>query len=300
MSSIAITRASPLTTVQDIGRFGMLAHGIGPSGPMDRKSFHTAQLITARPCGAAIEFGPLGLDLVYSGSSRTLGLAGGKFAAHLNGEALAWPVKAEISDGAVLSIKPGSAGNFGYLRFDAEIDVPPVLGSRSTNAVVGLGGLDGRPLGPGDVLNLKALSDGGIPEKASPSSREDGPIRFIWGIHADQFAQDLRLKFCESHFIVSSTIDRMGFRLTDPAGVFKDASVLGLVSDAVVAGDIQILGDGTPIVLMADHQPTGGYPRIATIIDADRDSFSQIRPGQPLRFTPVSVDHAHAIARALS
>ncbi|SDH05281.1 biotin-dependent carboxyltransferase family protein [Pelagibacterium luteolum] len=300
MSSIAITRASPLTTIQDIGRFGMLAHGIGPSGPMDRTSFREAEAVTGRHCGAAIEFGPLGLDIVYSGAPRMIGLAGGSFAARLNGRTLEWPTDAEVSDGDVLSIKPGSSGNFGYLRLDAEIDVPPVLGSRSTNAVVGLGGLSGRALTAGDELRLKDLPAGTIPSDATGSSHENGPIRFIWGIHADQFPLDLRMTFCETRFVISPSIDRMGFRLTDPEGIFTDATILGLVSDAVVAGDIQILGDGTPIVLMADHQPTGGYPRIATIIDADRDAFSQIRPGRPVRFTPVSVDHAHGIARALS
>ena len=81
------------------------------------------------------------------------------------------------------------------------------------------------------------------------------------------------------------------------AGVFAGVQQLALVSDAIVPGDIQILGDGTPIVLLADHQPTGGYPRIATIIDADRDRFAQLRPGTEVRFTPVTVAHAQEALR---
>jgi allophanate hydrolase subunit 2 len=87
----------------------------------------------------------------------------------------------------------------------------------------------------------------------------------------------------------------MGVRLTDTAGVFATAPILSLVSDAVVAGDIQILGDGTPIVLMRDHQPTGGYPRIATVISADLDRFAQLRPGTPLAFAPVTLHKAREI-----
>ncbi len=87
----------------------------------------------------------------------------------------------------------------------------------------------------------------------------------------------------------------MGVRLEDTTSVFDEARVLGLVSDAVVPGDIQILGDGTPIVLMRDNQPTGGYPRIGTIIDIDLDRFAQVRPGRTVTFAPVTVEHAHRL-----
>jgi allophanate hydrolase subunit 2 len=84
----------------------------------------------------------------------------------------------------------------------------------------------------------------------------------------------------------------MGVRLRDPGGVFAGQRRLSLVSDAIVPGDIQILGDGVPIVLMRDHQPTGGYPRIATVVSADLDRFAQMRPGAPVRFRPVTLEHA--------
>ena len=91
----------------------------------------------------------------------------------------------------------------------------------------------------------------------------------------------------ETSFRVTTGLDRMGVRLEDPAGLFREQRRLSLVSDAIVPGDIQILGDGTPIVLMRDHQPTGGYPRIATIVSADLDRFAQMRPGTELVFRPV-------------
>jgi allophanate hydrolase subunit 2 len=113
-------------------------------------------------------------------------------------------------------------------------------------------------------------------------------MRMIWGIHAGLFPAALRQRFAEAAFRVSSRLDRMGVRLDDPSGLFREQRRLSLVSDFIVPGDIQILGDGTPIVLMRDHQPTGGYPRIATIVDADLDRFAQLRPGSNVTFQPVS------------
>ena len=98
----------------------------------------------------------------------------------------------------------------------------------------------------------------------------------------------LRQRFAETSFRVSTQLDRMGVRLADATGLFREQRRLTLVSDFIVPGDIQILGDGTPIVLMRDHQPTGGYPRIATIVDADFDRFAQMRPGTAVSFRPVA------------
>jgi 5-oxoprolinase (ATP-hydrolysing) subunit C len=117
-------------------------------------------------------------------------------------------------------------------------------------------------------------------------------------MHADLFDAELRRQFLSATFTVSRQLDRMGVRLDDPEGVFGSAANLSLASDAIVEGDIQILGDGTPIVLMRDHQPTGGYPRIGTIISADFDRFAQFRPGSPVAFKPVTVEHAHQLLRS--
>ncbi|MDB5588046.1 MAG: biotin-dependent carboxyltransferase family protein, partial [Devosia sp.] len=127
----------------------------------------------------------------------------------------------------------------------------------------------------------------------------EGPIRILWGLHADLFDASIRGAFAGTPFTISSSLDRMGVRLADVAGIFRAQRRLTLVSDAIVPGDIQILGDGTPIVLMRDHQPTGGYPRIATIITADLDRFAQLRPGSAVAFTSVSVNHAQNVLRGL-
>lgn len=294
-ATLLITRAGPLATIQDAGRFGMLNHGISASGPMDRSAYELAgQGLKLAPAGA-IEITTAGLDFRVETGSCTVGLAGGAFNAWINGKPLDSPGHRRLVAGDEVSISPGPGGNYGYLRFDAAIDVPAVMGSIATNSRARIGGLEGRPLLAGDRLRLVdgAAASGSRP--AIPAT--EGPIRFTWGLHADLLPA-ARERFVAAAFRISSRLDRMGVRLDDPAGVFAHSTILSLVSDAVIPGDIQILGDGTPIVLMRDHQPTGGYPRMATIIAADLDRFAQLRPGSAVAFAPVSVEHAHLLLRS--
>jgi allophanate hydrolase subunit 2 len=197
---------------------------------------------------------------------------------------VAWPEVRTLKAGDSVDIPPAS-GNYGYARFNREIDVPLLLGSRSTNLTVGLGGYKGRALKAGDKI---VFGDEGAPVIAPAATTGDGPIRVIWGLHAELFDSALRQQFAETSFRISPSLDRMGVRLDDPPQLFREQRKLNLVSDAIVPGDIQILGDGTPIVLMRDHQPTGGYPRIATIVNADLDRFAQLRPGTAVTFSPVA------------
>ncbi|MDB5529227.1 MAG: biotin-dependent carboxyltransferase family protein [Devosia sp.] len=291
--SLLITRAGPLTTIQDAGRFGMLAHGISASGPMDRAAYDLAGRLAMAPPGT-IEITTAGLDFRVETGPCVLGFAGGAFTVRHNGSLFEWPGKLALKSGDTISVSPGPSGNYGYLRFDGRIDVPAIMGSIATNSRARLGGLEGRVLAAGDRLRL---IDGFAPELSpAPAGIVEGPIRVVWGLHADLFPT-VRDRFVSTPFKISSRLDRMGVRLEDPAGVFASSTILSLVSDAVLPGDIQILGDGTPIVLMRDHQPTGGYPRIATIITADLDRFAQMRPGSAVAFASVSVDHAHHLLR---
>jgi biotin-dependent carboxylase-like uncharacterized protein len=294
MSAIRITRAGPLTTLQDAGRPGLLRHGISASGPMDRAAFERAGGWLGAAGTTGIEFTTAGMSFVAEGS-MSMAVDGGAFELGIDGEARSWPSRALLSAGAVVDIRPGGAGNYGYLRFDREIDVPMVLGSRATSSIAGIGGFSGRALLAGDVVPLGATLPRGRGQHPTPAAVAAGPIRVVWGIHADRFSNAIRQRFVTDEFLVSPQLDRMGVRLADPAQVFAEAKILSLVSDAVVPGDIQILGDGTPIVLMRDHQPTGGYPRIATVVSVDLDRFAQLRPGSQVRFEPVTVAHAEGL-----
>lgn len=296
MSTVfTITRAGPLATIQDAGRLGMLRHGISRSGPMDEGAFHVSGCLVGAGLGG-IEITTAGMELRLEQGAGRIGFAGGHFEVRHNGRPLQWPGTASLVAGDVLAVTPGRWGNYGYLRFDGALDIAPVLGSIATNSRVGLGGLAGRPLRAGDVLRV--TGEGVRTSAPAAAAPEQGPIRFVWGLHADVFPQALRQHFVRAGFTISARLDRMGVRLEDPDAVFAGASILSLASDAIVAGDIQILGDGTPTVLMRDHQPTGGYPRIATVITADLDRFVQMRPGAPVAFQPVTVEHAHALLRS--
>lgn len=299
MTSIVITRAGPLCTVQDAGRFGMLRHGVSASGPMDRAAFERAAVRLGGAAPAGIEFTTAGIAFRVEDGTLGLGLDGGRFAVTRNGEAVDWPAAFTLRAGEEVSVSPGGAGNYGYMRFDRALMLPSVMGSMATNSVAKLGGVNGRALRAGDRLAFDseavvAPPPTPPPPRPEPECEADGPIRVLWGLHAEVFSPLVRERFASARFAVSSRIDRMGARLADPAGVFAGPTVLSLVSDAIVPGDIQILGDGTPIVLLRDHQPTGGYPRIATIISADLDRFVQMRPGSDVRFTPVTLRRARA------
>lgn len=294
MSQLVIKRAGPLTTLQDSGRTGMLVHGVSASGPMDRRGFALAEAMAETGCGAALEFTASGLCLVFKGPPCRMGFAGGGFIISVNGRALDWPGSTMLEHDDVVEISAGPWGNYGYVRFDHEIDVPLVMGSRATNVTVGLGGYAGRALAAGDCLDLTPLPTGEPVRSITtlhPTELAE-PVRFIWGIHAELFPAAVRHAFTANPFRISPQMDRMGVRLIDAVNVFSSQRILSLVSDSVVPGDVQILGDGTPIVLLRDHQPTGGYPRIATVIDADCDRLAQIRSGQNIMFQSVNVESA--------
>lgn len=270
MTTLTILRCGPLTTLQDAGRFGMLRHGISASGPMDGHAFARAGALLDQAGSTAIEY-TQGLELETDADVE-----------------LAWTEVRHLAPGERLVLPP-ARGNYGYLRFARELDVAPVLGSRATNVTVGLGGYKGRALRAGDRLSLGGEGTSIQPLGGRPT---DGPIRVLWGIHANLFPPQVREHFAEAAFTVTPNLDRMGVRLVDASGVFAQMRHLSLISDAIVPGDIQILGDRTPTVLMRDHQTTGGYPRIATIVSADLDRFAQMRPGTEVRFRPVTLEHA--------
>ncbi len=289
-------RVAPLTTVQDRGRMGMLAHGVSASGPMDRDAHERAGRWAGAVDAGGLEFTRAGLEATVTEGRLPLGWDGGVFTVRINGAEFDWPGGAVLKAGDRISITPGVAGNYGYLRFGAAMQLHPVLGSLATSTRAGIGGIDGRMLQAGDVLEF--AGEGAEPGTAVGTTAEAGPIRFVWGLHAGYFSASVRELFVTMPFRISTMLDRMGVRLADEAGVFRGESILSLISDPVLPGDVQILGDGTPIVLMRDHQPTGGYPRIGTVIAADLDRFAQLRPGAEVRFASVTVEHAHAILRA--
>jgi biotin-dependent carboxylase-like uncharacterized protein len=281
-----------LTTPQDAGRPGLLARGVSASGPMDRTSFERAGGWLGGAGSTGIEF-TSGIAFEVEGGPLSMSADGGDYTLTVNGKGVDWPARLVLRPGDAVDVRPGDWGNWGYLRFGREINLPLVLGSRSANSIAGLA----QVLAAGTRISFGEEVARRPSPHPRPAPRLEGPIHVIWGLHADAFARNVRQRFVTEPFHVSARMDRMGTRLEDRGGVFREQRVLSLVSDAIVPGDIQILGDGTPIVLMRDHQPTGGYPRIATVVTADLDRFAQMRPGTEVRFEPVTLKHAHGLKR---
>lgn len=295
--SIKIERISPNSTLQDAGRPEGLLFGLSASGPMDRTAFReTVKALDGQGSQSAIEFSMLGVEFVYSGPPMECAVDGGEFHLKQNQVEKNWPALLLLTDGDRISITTGKAGNYGYVRFAQSLDIPVIMGSKSTNLAAGVGGFEGRALKQGDEIYFGdgiVLRQVDVNAKSKTRANADNIIRVLPGLHADLLGPKMWTRLFEAPFKISNSIDRMGFRLVDPLSRFDISKHKNIVSDAVVPGDIQILGDGTPVILMRDHQPIGGYPRIATIIDADLDFVAQLRPNQEIHFISTTLKKAH-------
>jgi biotin-dependent carboxylase-like uncharacterized protein len=290
----------PGVTLQDGGRYGYLRFGVTAAGPMDPLAHATANLAVGAPRDApALEVSLGGLELDAEGRALFVAVAGGVFKIALDGHALPSAALLRLDPGSRLSIRPGSAGAWCYVATAAQINVSPMLGSVSTHTRSGLGGLDGHALTAGNRLPVI------LPRDVEPAPAEilaawlDRPgdvIRIVLGPQDDYFAPDEIAAFLQGPWTISSRSDRMACLLDGRPLVH--AKGFNIVSDGIAMGTIQVPGDGTPIVLMADRQPTGGYPKIATVIGADLGRLAQLRPGARFRFAAVSVGEAVAARRA--
>ena len=203
-----------------------------------------------------------------------------------------------LARGEVLRVVLGREAACGYLAVEGGIAVPLVLGSAATYVRGGFGGLEGRPLRAGDALPL-ALAHAA--ERAEmrlppPDSGRAAMIRIVLGPQQTFFTSPAIATLLEAEFRISPQADRMGMRLDGPQLAHRAG--WDIVSDAIPTGAIQVPGSGQAILLLADHQTTGGYPKIATVASADLPVVGRRRPGDPIRFTAVTVEEAEEMARA--
>lgn len=285
-------------TVQDGGRPGYRHLGVPISGALDPEWLAIANALVGNPpTSAALEMRLLGLRLRAT-APLTLALAGACFAQieDLSGErrhAAAW-CGHSLARGESLIVGRLHAG-IAYLAFAGGLDLHEVLGSRSTYVRAGIGGLDGRALQSGDCLKVGAGATPNPLRLPEPPHRPEGPLRVIPGPQRDCFTDAAWTHLLGDEFIISREADRMGLRLDGPR--LEHARGADIVSDAVTPGVIQVPGDGRPIILLADCQTVGGYPKIATVIGADLPRLGRALPGQTLRFVEVSIDQALAARR---
>ena len=289
---LRIEAAGPLTTIQDGGRFGHRRHGVTWSGPVEPLGFAAANAALGNPAGtAAIEVSHGGIALRCVEGRVGFALAGGDFSARLDGVAIGGWVSGVLDAGARLIVRDGGQGNWATLGFAGSLDCPQWLGSASTLALAGLGG--GRLAG-GDTLVIDAR-DVGVGARSLPLPPvEAGPIRVVLGPQLDFFAAATVDALLTREFTAAPAFDRMGMILVGPP---LPPLALTMLSSPVICGAIQVNGAGVATILLADHQTTAGYPRVATVLGTDLPRAAQTRPGQPLRFAAVTAADAVAIAR---
>ena len=290
---LKVVAAGPLITVQEAGRFGHMRYGVPASGPMDRLAFSAAQVMIAnRSDAAAIEVSPGGLLLECVEGEVSYAQAGGGFVG-------GWHV-ATLRAGDRLRVQAGEWGSWCYLAFAGDLVRPKWLGSFATHAISGLGGGAVRT---GDVLRIENAEVRGAREgsyDAPQQPEQASPVLVTPSPQDRHFADDASEIFFSNTYILTDAFDRMGVRLDGPAVVLNEA--LGIPSEPIVRGSVQVAGDGVPTVLLADHQTTGGYPKIATVLSCETDRVVQMRSGTKVSFQAVTpeeaVDHARKVAEA--
>jgi 5-oxoprolinase (ATP-hydrolysing) subunit C len=289
-----ILRAGAGATIQDGGRFSYRRYGVTPAGPMDWAAFRTANLALGNPPDlAALEIGLGGIELVCEEAIVPVAFCGSAFAWTHNGKSLPRAMRLMLRPGETLAAKAGVAGAFAYLAVAGGIATPPVLGSRATHTRAHLGGIDGRMLEARDRLPLATTALASQPEAeiAAPWLLRDAqPIRVVLGPQQDYFSEAALATFFDAEFHLTHEADRMAYRLKGPK--IAHARGFNIVSDGIALGAIQIAGDGQPLVLMADHQPTGGYPKLGHVARPDIGRLAQLRPGESCRFVAVDVEAA--------
>jgi biotin-dependent carboxylase-like uncharacterized protein len=302
---IEVVKPGLSTTVQDAGREGYYDVGIPPSGALDQFSLAAANLLVGNPEGAAaLEVAYLGPELRF-GADAVVAVTGAELAPRVDGDDRPLWEAFEVPAGGVLSFAHLRGGARAYLAVAGGIDVPELLGSRSTYALGSLGGVEGRALVAGDSLPVGAAgtaSTSAVPEELRPSFGTQLEIRVVMGLYDHLLTDDT---FTGSTWTLTPVADRVGFRYKGPKlplvereqpfGAGSDPS--NIVDAPYPIGSIQIPGGVEPIVLHRDAVSGGGYAMIATVISADMDAVAQSAPGAETRFVPVTLEQALA-ARA--
>ncbi|AJY47646.1 biotin-dependent carboxyltransferase family protein [Martelella endophytica] len=293
MTTLEVLRPGLAVSVQSRPRYGYLAAGVSPSGAMDEAAFRIAKALVGNgEDAAALEFAQFGGS--YRVDRPTLiAVTGGAVEIRIDGERIpAWESRV-LPAGVTLEVGSMRGAVWGYIAFSGGIDVPEVMGSRSTHLRTGIGGFQGRTLAAGDRLSLGEAPTPAPRRLAGLFRQPRGPIRVIAGPQAAYFDSRAWASFLGEDYTVSRKRDRMASLLDGPW--LTACRGHDIVSDGTPAGSIQVPGSGQPMVLTAERQTTGGYPKIATVISADLARLAQMPSGVPFRFRSIDRDEAEDI-----
>lgn len=289
--NLIVRRAPPGISLQDSGRTGHLRDGVAAAGPMDWAHHAMANRILGKPVDAvAIEIGPAGIDLELEQGELQLSFAGPRYRLRWAGKTLNGPLRLTLQAGQILEIVPQAGAMWGYVGLQGHLGLEKLMGSYAENTVNGLGVM---PIRPDTRLPVSALpiSSPAMQAYIDPMIMQPhSSFGILPSSQYDHFSDQAKAGLVDKSLTISARYDRMAYRLE---GVqVRCEQGYDILSDGVTMGAIQVPGDGRPFVLMADHQPTGGYPKIACLCQADLPRFAQITSGQPFNFTWVSVDQA--------
>jgi antagonist of KipI len=298
---IEILDAGPQTTVQDHGRRGHLRYGIPPSGAMDDYAYVLANRLVGNDDRAAALECTLGGPRFVVHAPCVLAVTGADMPLTINGKRASGWTTHRLAAGDDVKLGFARAGVRTYVAFSGGIDVPLVMGSRSTYLRGKLGGYQGRALLRGDRISvddheLAAVAARRVAAHALPTYGGAQTLRVVLGPQADRFTRAGLETFLSSSYEMLPQSDRMGARLRGAR--IEHAHGPDIISDGIAAGSVQVPGDGQPIVLLVDRQSTGGYTKLATVCSVDIARLAQARPGETLRFSGISVAAAHELLRA--
>lgn len=301
MKAIEIVEPGLLATVQDLGRYGYQRYGVPVSGSMDQFALRAANLLVGNDEGAAgLEITLIGPRLRFL-ANAVIAVTGADLAPMLDEQSLPMWQAHEVYQGSTLSFAGIRDGVRSYLSIAGGIDVPVVLGSRSTFTRARIGGFDGRALAQGDTLSIRegVPTDLGRKRGMSPSRvpvyGHSHNVRVVLGPQDDAFTPRGMETFLSATYTVTPQSDRVGYRLEGLR--IEHVAGADIVSDGIPFGAVQVVGDGMPIILMADRGSTGGYTKIAAVISADLPSLAQAAPGDTIAFQSVTVEEAHLALR---
>lgn len=295
MAFLRVIKPGMLTTIQDRGRWGFQASGVPVAGPMDPCSHRIANAIVGNAREAAtIEVTLIGPEMEFE-DEHLVAVAGAEFELFVDDRLAPCSTSFVVAAGVRVRFGLRIRGTRAYLAISGGVTVTPTLGSRATHLVSGMGGFEGRALRAGDriPLGLWNRTSGYATRHVPRLVRFDSArprIRVLPGPQTDRFASDALEALQSAPYRVGVTSDRMGFRLEGPA--LRHARGADIISDATPLGVLQVPASGQPILLMADRQTTGGYPKLATVISADVGVAGQLGPGDDVSFVVCSPQEA--------
>lgn len=295
---IKIASGGFLTTIQDMGRYGFQETGMSVSGVMDQRSAALANILAGNDENeAVIEVTMMGPMMEFT-ESNIIAVTGGDLGAKLNGNPFPRYEAVLVKPGDTLSFQGMFSGSRAYIAFAGGLDVPVVMGSKSTNLKSKIGGLGGRKLGSGDEIGFtapKTVLPNMKKRKLEPEdfTARSHKLRVVMGPQDDCFTDAGIRTFLSSTYAISNEYDRMGCRMEGDKIEHKNGG--DIITDGISFGAVQVPSHGNPIVMMADHQTTGGYTKIANVISVDLPVLAQCMPGFKINFEKVDIGEAQRL-----